>query len=230
MPGLSLVDDVNLAGALPVEQKPAQDPVRMEAAVPLHLDVSGVADAVRARQQCDVAERLQVQLVLDAPRHAGDPQRRGSVRRNLFELVGDVVEPGHQLRPGLRQPEPCGARRAAWQRPPLGRPGGPCDERHRLVPVAEPQLFVLGDLVEVDKLGGVADVAVVLVAVGPAPPHRLDLREHEDPDQRGERARRVLRGGLVVPDLEEKLGHGHVPAVRSSLEHRREVVLIKPLA
>src|SRR5258708_12953509 len=115
MPGLALVDDVDLAGPLPVEQKPAQDPVRMEAAVPLHLDISGIADAVRARQRCDVAERLQVQLVLHAPRHAADPQPRRSVGRYLIELRGDVLEPAHYLRLSHGRPQPSRPRRTATQ-------------------------------------------------------------------------------------------------------------------
>ena len=90
-----------------------------------HLDVGGVADAVRARQQGDVAERLQVPLMLDAAGHAGHPQRRSSVGRDLRELVGELVEPGDRLRPGPGQPESGGPRRTAWQGPPLGRPRGP---------------------------------------------------------------------------------------------------------
>src|SRR6266567_4120396 len=86
VPRLAFVDDVDLVLALPVEQQPAQDAVRTEPAVPLHLDVGRVADAVRARQQRDIAQRLQVPLVLDAPGHAGDPQRRRAVRRDPGEL------------------------------------------------------------------------------------------------------------------------------------------------
>src|ERR1700753_1634248 len=73
VPHLALVDDVDLARLLPLQQQPGQLPLGVKAAEPLHLHVAGVPGAVRAGEHGGVAERAQPVLMLDAPDQAGHP-------------------------------------------------------------------------------------------------------------------------------------------------------------
>src|SRR5450432_79274 len=66
VPGLALVDDVDVPGGLALQQHLLQGGLGAEPAEPRHLHVRRVAHAVRAGQQRGVAERAQAALVLDA--------------------------------------------------------------------------------------------------------------------------------------------------------------------
>ena len=115
MPGLALVDDVDVPGALQIKKQALQHGVGAELAEPRHLEVGGITDAVRARQRGGIPQRPQVPLMLHAARQAGDPQRRRAGRGERRELVGDLVQDGGRLRADAREPEARGAGRRLGQ-------------------------------------------------------------------------------------------------------------------
>ena len=127
VPGLALVDHVDVPDRLPVQQHLLQGAMRPEPAEPRHLDVGRVADAVRAGQQGGVAEGAQPALVLDAAGQAGDPQRRRAARRQRSANCAAIwfssaTAAGAAPGPATR-PRSSARGRAARAARPSGRPG-----------------------------------------------------------------------------------------------------------
>src|SRR6185437_12428373 len=130
MPGLALVDDIQLARVLALEKKPGEQVIGIKPAKPANLQVARVPDAVSARQDRGVAEGAQPMLMLHAAHHAGYPDARGPRRQRRGALAGDLVDDGDDGRPraGEAQPGDPGtkSREGLVLRPvpgPAGQPG-----------------------------------------------------------------------------------------------------------
>ena len=110
MPGLPLVDDVDLTCLLLAEQQGLQRGPGAELGEPGHLDVHGVAHAVRAGQRRGVAQGAEPPLVLDAAGQAGHPQRRGPRPGLGGQGRGQLVQQQHRFRAGAGEAQARGAR------------------------------------------------------------------------------------------------------------------------
>jgi len=225
VPGLALVDQVDVAVLQPAEQHLLQRDVRAPPPEPRHLDVGGEAAAVRARQHRGVAERAQVGLLGHAPGEAVDPEPPGARGRVLGELGRALVEQRHGLRPAQRQPQAGSPRGPLRRQPPRRRGRRPAAEGGRLAPVVEGQPAGPPQLAELDQLDAAPQVVVGAERLGARPPHRVDLGQQEHPHHRGE----VRRGAAWVGHEPSQVGQqrlaGRVRAGRRPGEHVEDLRL-----
>lgn len=208
VPGLILVDHVDLAGLLPLDDEVAQHQVRVESAEPVHFDVGTVANAVRARKRGDIAERAQVTLVGHTPGKAGHKKSWSPGWGIPRKVCGDVIEEQYQLWSGAVDRQARGTWCTARSGVPLGDPKRPAGQRGRLEAIGEVQLASPPKPVQIDKLGTGPHIGVGPVRSCAGPPHGLDLSQQPASDQRREAGRRVMRARPICPDLAKQAPHG----------------------
>ena len=122
-------------------------------------------------------------LVLDAPRQAGDPQRRHTWRADRGKRCRQLVEQSHRLGPGPGEPQASGARRPVGRDTPLCRACGPAAAASR--PGGGTGSAAARGAVSASRSTSSAEaehVANPSRARDAPPPHGVDLGQQVDPD------------------------------------------------
>ncbi len=191
---------------------------------------SGVADAVRARQQRDVAEFLEPLLVRDAARKAGDPQGRSArPERCWANSSASWLSQATACGLVLSQPQPGGARRPARQRAPLGRPGGLGHRRVSLMPVPELELAVSLSSSRSISSARLEHVRVGLRSPGHRPHHTASIWASIEILTSAAMLLARARARPILPHLEEQLADRSRPGPSGARrQHGDELSLIEP--